>query len=128
MIATLSHNWGNEQCDKIHFGGFLVILTFFIFKCFHSTKKFQRQMFISKFMIYLFSSGCSSPNITTEQFALGFYTNAEKILPRHTGTVLEIDVGNVVSISKSRKHSQCFVILIKCYQNFSHKWEFHNIH
>lgn len=50
-----------------------------------------------------FFSECSSPDITNEQFNLGFYINEDEIEPKFVGVVKEFDVENVNSICKNLK-------------------------
>lgn len=50
--------------------------------------------------------GCMSEQITEEDFNVGLYTNKNDIEPRFVGTVMEIDVSNVVSISNVIKACQ----------------------
>lgn len=42
---------------------------------------------------------CKSEQITENDFRVGLYENENSITPRFVGTVMEIDVSNVISIS-----------------------------
>lgn len=58
------------------------------------------ELFVNNYVHFVtVLKGCMSEQITEDDFDVGLYENENKIDPRFVGTVMEIDVSNVVSIS-----------------------------